>query len=80
MLVMKNDLGVLGYPGFSYLRGRPKRNPVQLLFYALNQPDLDIRRGRRQVQVGDAYRGKVGGVDLVGLQAPKVIVAGEEAA
>lgn len=40
---MKADLGALGYPGFSYLRGRPKRNPVQLLFYALNQPDLDAR-------------------------------------
>src|SRR5208282_5000783 len=40
----------------------------------------DIRRGCRQVQVGDPYRGKVGGVDLVGLQAPKVVVAGEEVA
>jgi transcriptional regulator with XRE-family HTH domain len=40
---MKADLGALGYPGFIYLRGRPKRNPVQLLFYALNQPDLDAR-------------------------------------
>ncbi len=40
---MKSNLGALGYPGFSYLRGRPKYNPVQLLFYALNQPDLDAR-------------------------------------
>jgi hypothetical protein len=40
---MKSDLGALGYPGFSYLRGRPKRNPAQLLFNALNQPDLDAR-------------------------------------
>jgi transcriptional regulator with XRE-family HTH domain len=40
---MKSDLGALGYPGFSYLRGRPMRNPVQLLFQALNQSDLDAR-------------------------------------
>jgi transcriptional regulator with XRE-family HTH domain len=37
------NLGALGYPGFSYLRGGPTRNPAQLLFYALNQPDLDTR-------------------------------------
>jgi transcriptional regulator with XRE-family HTH domain len=40
---LRSDLGALGYPGFSYLRGKPTRNPVQLLFYALNQPDLDTR-------------------------------------
>ena len=40
---LRSNLGALGYPGFSYLRGRPTRNPAQLLFYALNQPDLDTR-------------------------------------
>jgi transcriptional regulator with XRE-family HTH domain len=40
---LKSDLGALGYPGFSYLRGKPTRNPAQLLFYALNQPDVDTR-------------------------------------
>ena len=37
------DLGALGYPGFAYLRGKPKRNPAQLLFHSLNQADLDAR-------------------------------------
>jgi transcriptional regulator with XRE-family HTH domain len=37
------DLGALGYPGFAYLRGKPKRNPAQLLFHSLNQSDLDAR-------------------------------------
>jgi transcriptional regulator with XRE-family HTH domain len=40
---LKADLGALGYPGFSYLRGKPARNPMQLLSYALNQADLDTR-------------------------------------
>ncbi len=40
---LKADLGALGYPGFSYLRGKPSRNPTQLLSYALNQLDLDVR-------------------------------------
>ena len=40
---MKSDLGALGYPGFSYLCEKPKRNPAQLLFCALNQSDLDAR-------------------------------------
>lgn len=40
---LKAELGALGYPGFSYLRGKPARNPTQLLFYALNQADLDVR-------------------------------------
>ncbi len=40
---LKSDLGALGYPGFSYLRGKPTRNPAQLLFFALDQPDLDTR-------------------------------------
>lgn len=40
---LKSDLGALGYPGFSYLRGKPTRNPAQLLSFALNQADLDPR-------------------------------------
>ena len=37
------DLGALGYPGFSYLPGRTRRNPAQVLFEALDQPNLDAR-------------------------------------
>jgi hypothetical protein len=40
---LKADLGTLGYPGFSYLSAKHKRNPAELLSYALNQPDLDAR-------------------------------------
>ena len=40
---LKSELGALGYPGFSYLRGKPRHNPAQLLLYALEQPDLDTR-------------------------------------
>jgi transcriptional regulator with XRE-family HTH domain len=40
---LKSDLGTLGYPGFSYLRGKPSRNPAQVLLYALDQSDLDAR-------------------------------------
>jgi transcriptional regulator with XRE-family HTH domain len=36
------DLGALGYPGYAYLKGQP-RNPAELLFDALNRPDLDAR-------------------------------------
>jgi transcriptional regulator with XRE-family HTH domain len=39
----KAELGTLGYPGFSYLRAKHKRNPAELLSYALNQSDLDAR-------------------------------------
>lgn len=39
----KSSLGALGYPGFGYLRCRKKRNPAQLLFSALDNPDLDSR-------------------------------------
>ncbi len=39
----KSQLGALGYPGFGYLRRKPRRNPAQLLFQALDQPDLDAR-------------------------------------
>jgi hypothetical protein len=37
------ELGALGYPGFSYLRGRRRRNPAEVLLEALNEPTLDAR-------------------------------------
>ena len=37
------ELGALGYPGFSYLPARTRRNPAQVLLEALNQPNLDAR-------------------------------------
>jgi transcriptional regulator with XRE-family HTH domain len=40
---LQADLGALGYPGFAYIRGKPTRNPAQLLFSALDQSDLDSR-------------------------------------
>jgi len=40
---LQADLGALGYPGFAYLRGKPTRNPAQLLFSALDRSDLDSR-------------------------------------
>src|SRR5271156_592094 len=40
---LKAELGTLGYPGFSYLQAQHKRNPAELLSFALNQPDLDAR-------------------------------------
>lgn len=36
-------LGALGYPGFSYWKARPDRNPAELLLNALMQRDLDSR-------------------------------------
>ena len=36
-------LGTLGYPGFSYAKARPDRNPAEFLLEALMQPDLDSR-------------------------------------
>lgn len=36
------DLGALGYPGYAHLRTQP-RNPAELLFDALDRPDLDAR-------------------------------------
>jgi transcriptional regulator with XRE-family HTH domain len=39
----KAELGALGYPGFSYLRGKSHYNPARLLFLALDQNDLDRR-------------------------------------
>ena len=37
------QLGNLGYPGFSYLRSKRKKNPAELLFWALSQEMLDAR-------------------------------------
>lgn len=37
------QLGGLGYPGFSYLRPKRKRNPAELLRWALSQEVLDAR-------------------------------------
>jgi transcriptional regulator with XRE-family HTH domain len=39
----KAELGALGYPGFSYLRGKSHYNPARLLFLALDQDDVDRR-------------------------------------
>ncbi len=39
----KSELGALGYPGFSYLRGKSHYNPARLLFLAVDQDDLDRR-------------------------------------
>src|ERR1035438_680372 len=36
-------LGTLGYPGFAYLRGSARLNPVELLMEALDSDDLDSR-------------------------------------
>lgn len=40
---VRNELAALGYPGFSYLHRKPNRNPAEVLFSALNEPDLDAR-------------------------------------
>ncbi|MEY2494307.1 MAG: hypothetical protein QOJ45_799 [Verrucomicrobiota bacterium] len=42
-LFFKQALGVLGYPGFAYLRGTGKRNPTELLMEALDSENLDPR-------------------------------------
>lgn len=39
----KSELGALGYPGFSYLRGESHYNPARLLFLALDRDNLDSR-------------------------------------
>jgi|ERR1700693_2411875 len=40
---MAEELSALGYPGFSHLRSRRKRNPAEVLFSALAQEDLESR-------------------------------------
>jgi transcriptional regulator with XRE-family HTH domain len=39
----KSELGALGYPGFSYLRGKAHYNPARLLFSALDRDNVDRR-------------------------------------
>jgi len=39
----KSMLGSLGYPGFAYLRGSVRLNPVEVLMEALDSDDLDSR-------------------------------------
>ena len=40
---LAEELGALGYPGFAYLKRTPKRNPAELLYDALDRPDLSTR-------------------------------------
>ena len=40
---LPQQLSVLGYPGFAYLRGAQKRNPAEVLVTALAQDDLESR-------------------------------------
>jgi transcriptional regulator with XRE-family HTH domain len=40
---LRTELGALGYPGFSHLRGRARRNPAEVLLNALSESDLDSR-------------------------------------
>jgi transcriptional regulator with XRE-family HTH domain len=40
---LPQQLSVLGYPGFTYLRGAQKRNPAEVLVTALDQDDLEAR-------------------------------------
>jgi len=37
------DLGALGYPGFSYVKGLTTAAPGELLLRSVNEPDLDSR-------------------------------------
>ena len=37
------DLGALGYPGFSYVKGLTTADPGELLLRSVNEPDLDSR-------------------------------------
>jgi hypothetical protein len=40
---LAGELAALGYPGFSYVRSRGKRNPAEVLLLALACKDLDPR-------------------------------------
>jgi transcriptional regulator with XRE-family HTH domain len=40
---LAGELAALGYPGFSHLRRRARRNPADVLVRALNESDLDSR-------------------------------------
>ncbi len=37
------ELGALGYPGFSYLNRKMRRDPAEVLLDAINESDLDTR-------------------------------------
>lgn len=43
--LVRDELAALGYPGFAYLRKHrtASRNPAEVLFVALHEPDLDAR-------------------------------------
>lgn len=41
--VLRDELGALGYPGFSYVRKKPRHNPAELLLNALKESELDVR-------------------------------------
>ena len=49
------ELSALGYPGFSYLRVRRRRNPAEVLLEALNEPNLDSRVAEGLPWVALAY-------------------------
>ncbi len=38
-----DELGALGYPGFAYVRRKPKRNPAEVLMLALDRENLTGR-------------------------------------
>ena len=40
---LAEELAALGYPGFSYIRSRRRRNPAEVLLAALSQRDLESR-------------------------------------
>jgi transcriptional regulator with XRE-family HTH domain len=40
---LASDLAALGYPGFSYLKSRRKRNPAEIILSALMAQNLDTR-------------------------------------
>ncbi len=40
---LAGDLAVLGYPGFSYLRGGHKKNPAEVVASALKNRNLEVR-------------------------------------
>ena len=40
---LRNELAALGYPGFSHVKGSPRRNPAEVLLRALNEANLDNR-------------------------------------
>jgi transcriptional regulator with XRE-family HTH domain len=40
---LASDLAALGYPGFSYLKSRRKRNPAEVVLSALKTKNLDTR-------------------------------------